>query len=89
MAIPFVFLSVIMFAGGIVAALLGASSALPITGSGLFFGSLGVFLLFSGGLAELITRTGDTNPARFALLTATERNTVGEDTLTKRSGDSV
>lgn len=89
MAIPFVVLSIIMFAGGIIAALLGANSALPITGSGLFFASLSVFLLFSGGLAELITRTGDTNPARFALLTATERNAAGENTLKKRSGESV
>ena len=72
LAIPSLLLSIVMFTGGIVSALLGAGSGLPLTGSGLFFASLSVFLLFSGGLAELINRTGDTHVTRFPLLTAVE-----------------
>ncbi|MEX2495796.1 MAG: hypothetical protein WD448_06890, partial [Woeseia sp.] len=72
LALPFILLSIVMFFGGIVSHLLGAESILPITGSALFFASLGLFLLFSGGLAELINRTGETEVARLPLLTAVE-----------------
>lgn len=72
LAIPFLLLSMALFTGGIVAVMLGARSALPMTGSGLFFGSLGLYLFFSGSLAELINRTGDTTVAKFPLLTAVE-----------------
>jgi glycosyltransferase involved in cell wall biosynthesis len=72
LAIPFILLSIAMFAGGITVMLLGASSALPLTGSGLFFASLGLYLLFSGGIAELINRTGDTRVRKLPLLTAVE-----------------
>ena len=72
LAIPFLMLSMALFTGGVVAILMGARSALPMTGSSLFFGSLGIYLLFSGGLAELINRTGDTNVANYPLLTAVE-----------------
>jgi glycosyltransferase involved in cell wall biosynthesis len=72
LAIPFILLSIAMFIGGITVMLLGASSALPLTGSGLFFASLGLYLLFSGGIAELINRTGDTRVRKLPLLTAVE-----------------
>jgi glycosyltransferase involved in cell wall biosynthesis len=72
LAIPFILLSIAMFTGGITVMLLGASSALPLTGSGLFFASLGLYLLFSGGIAELINRTGDTRVRKLPLLTAVE-----------------
>jgi glycosyltransferase involved in cell wall biosynthesis len=72
LAIPFILLSILMFAGGITAAMLSTDSALPLTGSGLFFASLGIYLLFSGGLAELINRTGEAAVARLPLLTAVE-----------------
>lgn len=78
LAIPFIFLSVAMFIGGIASALLGPGSGLSMTGSGLFFISLGLFLLFSGGLAELINRTGDTEIAKFPLLTAIEISSTEE-----------
>lgn len=72
LAIPFILLSIAMFTGGITVMLLGAHSALPLTGSGLFFASLGLYLLFSGGIAELINRTGDTRVRKLPLLTAVE-----------------
>jgi glycosyltransferase involved in cell wall biosynthesis len=72
LAIPFILLSIVMFAGGITVMLLGAHSALPLTGSGLFFASLGLYLLFSGGIAELINRTGETRVRKLPLLTAVE-----------------
>jgi glycosyltransferase involved in cell wall biosynthesis len=72
LAIPFMLLSVAMFTGGIVSALFEARSGLPMTGSGLFFMSLSLFLLFNGGLAELVNRTGNTEIVKFPLLTAVE-----------------
>jgi glycosyltransferase involved in cell wall biosynthesis len=72
LAIPFILLSIAMFAGGITVMLLGTNSGLPLTGSGLFFASLGLYLLFSGGIAELINRTGDAQIVKLPLLTAVE-----------------
>jgi glycosyltransferase involved in cell wall biosynthesis len=72
LAMPFILLSILMFAGGMTAALLTNDSGLPLTGSGLFFASLGLYLLFSGGLAELINRTGEAAVAKLPLLTAVE-----------------
>lgn len=72
LAIPFLLLSMAFLIGGIFASATGAKSALPMTGSSLFFGSLSLYLIFSGGLAELINRTGDTKAANFPLLTAVE-----------------
>lgn len=78
LAVPFILLSILMFISDIVAVMLGAKSSLPITGSGLFFASLGLFLVFSGGFAELIVRTGDTEVAKFPSLTAVEIKSAGE-----------
>jgi hypothetical protein len=61
-----------MFAGGITVMLFEPDSGLPLTGSGLFFGSLGLYLLFTGGIAELINRTGDADIVKLPLLTAVE-----------------
>lgn len=72
LSVPFFILSIAMFVGGIVALLLGSHSSLTLTGSGLFFASLSLFLLFSGGLAELVNKTGDTVVVKFPLLTAVE-----------------
>jgi glycosyltransferase involved in cell wall biosynthesis len=77
LAIPCILLSLLMFAGGISAALLTDASGLPLTGSGLFFASLGLYLLFSGGLAELINRTGEAAVAKLPLLTAVELKPPG------------
>ena len=76
LAVPFILLAFLMVTGGIVAAILGVESTLPMMGSGLFFASLGLFLLFSGGLAELINRTGDADVAKFHLLTAVEFHSI-------------
>jgi hypothetical protein len=57
--------------------MLGVESALPMTGSGLFFASLGLYLLFSGGLGELINRTGTSAIVKFPLLTAVEITPTG------------
>jgi len=76
LAVPFFLISISMFLSGIVAVLLGAKSALPILGSGLFFMSLSLFLLFGGGLAELIVRTGSTQVTEFSSLTAVEVKAV-------------
>jgi len=72
LAAPFMLLSIMMFIGSITALMLGAESSLPIAGSGFFFASLALYLLFSGVLGELISRTGDTKVAKFQLLTAVE-----------------
>lgn len=72
LAIPFMLLSMAMFAGGITVMLLSDDSGLPLTGSGLFFASLGLYLVFSGGIAELISRTGDAQVVKLPLLTAVE-----------------
>ena len=46
--------------------------SLPIAGSAILLGALGIFLLFSGGLAELISSTGEFEVDRMPLLTAEE-----------------
>jgi glycosyltransferase involved in cell wall biosynthesis len=72
LAIPSIVFSVILFVSGGIVVVRGAQSALPLTGSGLIFASLGLFLLFSGGLAELVNRTGDSSTGRMPFLTAKE-----------------
>lgn len=66
------FISVVMIVAGIIGAIGGAHSFLPLAGSALFFSSLSIFLLFSGGLAELINRTGDFDVSKLSMLTAKE-----------------
>ena len=84
LAMPFLLLSIVMLIGGIGAALLGGRSVLPMTGSALFFMSLALYLLFSGGIGELINRTGDPENARLSLLTAVEIKP--EDTINRTEG---
>lgn len=85
LAIPFMLLSMAMFAGGVTVMLLSDSSGLPLTGSGLFFGSLGLYLVFSGGIAELISRTGDAQIVKLPLLTAVEIKPSGRAVPVKRA----
>ena len=68
----------LMYVSGIVAALLGVESVLPMMGSGLFFTSLGLFFLFSGGLAELVSRTSDADLSRIPLLTTVEVESIDQ-----------
>lgn len=72
-ALPFLLLSSVMLLWEIVAMLRGAEGSLPIAGAGIFFGALWFFLLCSGGLAELINRTGNMEIMKASLLTAHER----------------
>jgi len=74
LAIPFLVLSLAMVFGGIFMFVVSGQQSLPIAGSGLLFGSLSVFLLLSGGLAELVSRTGHADVTKFPMLTAIEIN---------------
>ena len=53
--------------------------SLPIAGTAVLLGALGVFLLFSGGLAELISSTGTFEVDRMPLLTAEEVTLPGRN----------
>lgn len=79
LAIPFCLLSCGILTWQIVNMMLGESGSIAIAGAGVLFGILCIFLLFSGGLAELVNRTGDVSPARVHLVTATEIATFDSD----------
>lgn len=89
MAVPFILLSIVMFTWGVIALMLGADTVLPMTGSGMFFASLGLYLLFSGGLAELVNRTGDTVVVKFQMLTAVEMKPSDAAKLTENAEESA
>ena len=72
LALPFFLMSGLILVWQISALLLGAEGSLPVAGAGIFFGALCFFLLCSGGLAELINRTGSMDLMRAGLLTAKE-----------------
>jgi glycosyltransferase involved in cell wall biosynthesis len=78
LSFPFFLLSAVMLIGSIVAAGVVGSDALPMAGAGLLFGALSIFLFLSGGLAEMISRTGHSSTANFSLLTAKEFPENGE-----------
>lgn len=86
---PFLFLSILLVVWVLFRFVRDGSQSLPIAGTAMLLGALGVFLVFSGGLAELIIRAGDVEVDRFSLLTAEEidlrgrsRTTTGEGTET-------
>jgi glycosyltransferase involved in cell wall biosynthesis len=72
LAIPFFLFSSAILVWQITGLLVGAEGSLPISGTGVFFGALCIFLVFSGGLAELINRTGNLDIMKARLLTAKE-----------------
>jgi hypothetical protein len=72
LAMPFFLLSSVIVVWQITYLLLGVEGSLPIAGAGVFFGVLCIFLLFSGGLAELINMTGNLDVMKVRLLTMTE-----------------
>jgi glycosyltransferase involved in cell wall biosynthesis len=72
LALPFFLFSCIILVWQITLLLIGAEGSLPISGTGVFFGILWIFLVFSGGLAELIKRTGNLDVMASRLLTAKE-----------------
>ncbi|MBT5221019.1 MAG: glycosyltransferase family 2 protein [Woeseia sp.] len=72
LAIPFLLLSVTMLAVSVATIGIGASNALPMAGAGLLFGTLSIFLLLSGGIAEMISSTGHESITNYSLITARE-----------------
>jgi len=72
LSVPFFILSIGMLIGSIVALGDVGASSLAMAGAGLLFGTLSFFLLFSGGFAEIISRTGHDDVTRYPLLTAKE-----------------
>jgi glycosyltransferase involved in cell wall biosynthesis len=69
---PFLLLSTVMVAWALAGLITDGDLSLPIAGTAVLLGALGVFLLFSGGLAELISSTGTFEVDRMPLLTAEE-----------------
>lgn len=72
LAVPFFVLSILMLVGGLVALGEAGVSALPMAGAGMLFGTLSIFLVLSGGFAELVSKTGHGDVTRYPLLTAKE-----------------
>lgn len=72
LAAPFLLFSVFMLISSVIALGIGGASTLPMAGTGLLFGALSVFLLLSGGVAEMISSTGVSSMSRFPLITAKE-----------------
>jgi glycosyltransferase involved in cell wall biosynthesis len=76
LALPFFLLSTGILIWQVTDLLLGNEGLLPIAGAGVLFGALCIFLLFSGGLAELINKTGNMDVMKVRLLTMREMTPV-------------
>src|SRR5690606_6502134 len=63
LALPFFVLSSGLLTWQVTMLLLGGEGSLPIAGAGVFFAALFVFLLLSGGLGEMVRRTGHADTA--------------------------
>ena len=72
LSVPFLVLSVLMLIASMLSVGVLGSEALSMAGAGLLFGTLGMFLMLSGGFAEMISKTGHGHVTRYPLLTATE-----------------
>jgi hypothetical protein len=72
LALPFFLLSTAILVWQIALLLIGSEGSLPVSGTGVYFGALCIFLVFSGGLAELINRTGSLVTMKARLVTAQE-----------------
>ena len=83
LATPFLILTFAILFGSILMNAISGQQSLPIAGTALFFGSLSVFLLLSGGLAELVSRTSHIPVIQYPLLTAAEIDAGDEG----KSGD--
>jgi len=70
LAAPFFLLSVLMLVGSVIVLAADGGNSLPMAGAGLLFGTLSIFLVLGGGLAEMISFTGHSSIANFPLLTA-------------------
>lgn len=69
---PFLLLSTVMIVWALTGLITYGDLSLPVAGTAVLLGALGIFLLFSGGLAELISSTGTFEVDRMPLLTAEE-----------------
>jgi len=65
LAIPFALLGIVVTGIGLFGLLADGSLSTPMTGTGLLFIVLALFLFFDGALAELVYNTGDTRPGDF------------------------
>ena len=86
LSLPFLAISLAIFAWQAADIALGGTGSLSIAGAGVIFAALCFFLLFSGGFAELVNRTGDLDVTRIRLVTMTE---VETDPNSSRSGRDV
>lgn len=74
---PFIFLSCCLVMWSLLQVILTGDMSLPISGTGILSGALGILLVLSGGLGELISKTAELEVDRLPLLTAEEVN-VGD-----------
>lgn len=72
LALPFFLMASGIFVWQVAAVFFGGQGSLPISAAGVFFTALCIFLLFSGGFAELISKTGDLQAMKVRLLTMKE-----------------
>ena len=72
LAIPFAMLGIVILGIGIVDLVSNGSLSTSLTGTGLLFMILALFLFFDGILAELIYTTGDTRPKDFVRIRVQE-----------------
>jgi len=69
LSIPFLVISVACIIGSVWGLASGDGMLIPLAGTGVLFGSLSIFLLLNGALAELVYKTGDVNFGVLARLT--------------------
>ena len=69
---PFILLSSIMVVWTLSGFITYGALSWPIAGTAVLLAALGVFLLFTGGIAEIVSNTGDFDIDRMPLLTAKE-----------------
>lgn len=75
---PFLLTSFLMLAWVFHRLIMHGDSALPIAGTAVLLGALGVFLVLSGGLAELICDSGEFKVDKLSLLTISDPTKDGK-----------
>jgi glycosyltransferase involved in cell wall biosynthesis len=69
LSLPFAFAAIVCIAISFANFASGSELSLPIAGSGVLLGSLSMFLVLNGALAELVYKTGDVRVSSLANLT--------------------
>ena len=72
LSLPFIVLSVFLVAGAAWQAVQNDVDSLPMAATGLFFFHLGLFLILSGGFAELVRRTAHRGKSLLPILSVSE-----------------